>query len=629
MTPASLPVHPTVPDGALRWASPPTVVHALAELAERPAAGERTAVALMRHDRSEPMTSALDRRLLHEHALRVAGALLAHAEPGDRALLLFPTSLEAVVALVGCFYAGVVAVFVPSPDHGHGPLEHIRSVGADAAPSVVLAQGGLDVGHATGLPGSLPVVRVELGAPDRHTVPSERLDRPLLPEPADLAFLQYTSGSTGAPRGVMVTHRSLVDNIRAIRMAFGGVPGESFCGWLPLHHDMGLVGQLLVPLTGDGTAVLMRPADFVRHPARWLQAITAHGAAFTAAPNFAYDLCARAIPERALDGVDLSRLRVALNGAEPVRHATLEAFQKRLAPYGLGAGVVKPSYGLAEATLFATGTPHDEVPRALCVARAALAHGRIEPSPGSVDADSVTVVSSGRAMTLDLQIVDPQTRRPLPDGVVGEIWLAGASLAAGYWGRPGDSAAVFDGRLADAHGHYLRTGDLGAVLDGWCYVTGRLKETIVVHGRTSYPFDVESAAEGAHPSTEGLPGVVFAVPTRSGEVAVLLHEVRPRPQSPAAAREVIDAISHQVSHRCGLVLADVGLLRVGTVKRTTSGKIRRLAMRESFLAGGLDLLGARLSPAVDEARRERAALPDGAPVGRPGSRATPGSDDPR
>jgi acyl-CoA synthetase (AMP-forming)/AMP-acid ligase II len=521
---------------------------------------------------------------LDRAARRIAGALQARGVQGRPVLLMFPGSLEFLKAFAGCLYSGAVAVPAPLPDGGaRGRNGRATGILRDCGARVVLTDraGAPDVALwlATGGFGD-DVVCLATDA-----LPAAEDGAPWQPpaiRPEDLALLEYTSGSVTEPRGVMVAHRNLTANQAAMQRLLGTTAADRFGGWLPLHHDMGLVAHLLHPLWLGSCSVLLAPAAFVRQPLRWLEAIDRYGVTVGGGPDFCYELTLRRVTDRQIRGLDLSRWRIALNGAEPVRAGTLDAFARRFAPAGLRAEAVYPCYGLAEATLAVSGGVGGRAHRRRTVDAAALGRGVLAPAePG---AEGRVLVGSGRVTDFDLRVVDPATRRELPEGTVGEIWLRGESVAAGYHGRPDETRAAFRAVLDGGEGGFLRTGDLGVLDDGELYVTGRLKEVVVLDGRNIYPQDVEQAIRAAHPALAGRAGAVFSVEA-GREQLVLVQEVRTAQLDPARLGDLADAIRRAVREEFDVPAANVLLVRPGGVRRTTSGKVQRTLMRGEFLAG--------------------------------------------
>ncbi|GAA0958935.1 fatty acyl-AMP ligase [Actinocorallia libanotica] len=518
-------------------------------------------------------------------------------------LLLYPAGLDFTVAFLGCLYARALAVPAPLPQAGGQHADRVRALLADSGAALVLT----DAAHASAL--TEMAHASEPAAPPVHAVPpirrggAEAADPPVRdgagaadPDawspPAmsgdTIAYLQYTSGSTSEPRGVEVSHRGLLHNLGLFRELAGAVPPRRIAGWLPHYHDMGLVGLQLQALHTGADLVLMSPNAFVARPVRWLEAISRYRADWTVAPDFGYSWCTRRITDAECAGLDLSSLTMALSGAEPINPGTLDAFARKFAPAGFRPTTWNPGYGLAECTLMVTCTPRGLGPTVRRFAPDGLERRRAVPS-----ADGVPLVACGSPTGLDLRIVDPDTLAPLPDGGIGEIQVAGPSVAAGYRGRPDATRATF--RTGD-DGRWLRTGDLGFLLDGRLYVTGRLKDVIIVRGRNLHPHDLEEAARAAHPASGR--GVAFGVVRRgSGEHVVLVQEVRRGREGHAG--EMADRILDRLTGRFGVPVSVV-VVGHGEVRQTTSGKLRRRHMRDLLLRGGLTPVHTELEPALKD-----------------------------
>ncbi|HET9210870.1 MAG TPA: AMP-binding protein, partial [Thermoanaerobaculia bacterium] len=520
-------------------------------------------------------------------ARAIAARLQALGAAGERALLLYPAGLQYAAAFLGCLYAGAVAVpaYPPRPNR---PDSRIRAILADARARLVLTTSAV-------LPNA---ERLLGGEPGVHWLATDGLDTEAAADwrqpaiaPDSLAFLQYTSGSTSVPKGVMVSHGNLVHNQRLIQRAFGVGEETEVVSWLPLYHDMGLIGSLLGSLWSGCRCVLMSPVDFLQRPLRWLEAVSRYGAAVSGGPNFAYDLCARKVREEDLTALDLSGWRLAFNGAEPVRPETLDRFAAAFAPAGFRRSAFYPCYGLAEATLFVSGGFAGEASGRGRFRAEEL--GRHRAVPAAPDEAAVrTLVASGRpAEGQEVAVVDPETLRPAAAGEVGEIWIHGASVTAGYWSRPELTGSTFHAATADGEAPFLRTGDLGFLHGGELYVAGRLKDLIILRGRNLYPQDVELTVEKSHPALRPGCGAAFAVELDGEERLVVVQELR-REARDADPAEVLEAIRRAVAEEHEAQLRAAVLIRTATLPKTSSGKVRRQACREAFLNGELAVVAA-------------------------------------
>src|SRR5215203_234313 len=525
----------------------------------------------------------LDRRA------RAIGAALQQAGlAGERALLLYPPGLDFITAFYGCLYGGVVAV--PCyPPRLNRTLARLLAIVEDSqcrallAPAALRARSAAMMAQAPGL--------ADLMWLSTDDLPDELAGEWRDPQagPDDLAFLQYTSGSTSTPKGVMVSHGNLLHNEMMIRAAAGMSEESVTVGWLPLYHDMGLIGNVLQSVYSGAHCVLMSPMAFLQRPARWLEAVSRYRATLSGGPDFAYELCVRKIGPEQRAKLDLSSWRVAFNGAEPVRAVTLERFSEAFAPCGFRPETFFPCYGLAEATLFVAGGPLASPPVIRNVRASALERHRIEEAePG----DERLLAGSGRPWPdQEVAIADPETGARCAAGTVGEIWVAGPSVARGYWNRPEINRELFGARLlGEEGGPFLRTGDLGFLLDGELFVTGRRKDLIILRGRNLYPQDVELAAERSHAALRTAGGAAFSVETERGEEAlVVVLEVEPRAKAPA--EEIALAVRRAVAEEHEAHVEDVVLISAGTRPRTTSGKVQRHRCRIEYLEGGLTVVG--------------------------------------
>src|SRR5215203_1005044 len=511
----------------------------------------------------------LDRR-----AAAIASALAESVSPGERALLLYPPGLDFIAAFFGCLYAGIVAVPAYPPRPNDRSQSRLRAIAKDATPRAALTTGAILAGAVE--PRGLLAVAPELtGLRWLPTDGSSASPAAILAEPApeSVAFLQYTSGSTATPKGVMITHANLLHNEETIGAAFGMDEESVVVGWLPLYHDMGLIGNVLQPLHAGARCVLMSPVAFLQRPLRWLEAIGRYRGTVSGGPNFAYELCLRKASPEALAGLDLSSWRVAFNGAEPVRASTLERFAAAFAPCGFRREALYPCYGLAEATLFVTGGVPGEAPRA------DLSTGR---------------VSCGQTwMGQRLVVADPETGMEVLPGSEGEVWIAGPSVARGYWQNEEATERDFNAFLMTAsggvEGPFLRTGDLGFLAGGELYVTGRLKDLIILRGRNLYPQDVELTAERAHPELRPGGGAAFSVEIEGEERLVVVHEVERRRRN--GVEKIAEAVRQAVAAEHEVQVYEVVLIRQGALPKTSSGKVQRRLCRDLYLRGELTVEG--------------------------------------
>ncbi|MET0647237.1 MAG: amino acid adenylation domain-containing protein [Pyrinomonadaceae bacterium] len=529
----------------------------------------------------ESLTYAeLDRR-----ARGVGAWLEERGAGGERVLLLFPPGLGYIAAFFGCLYAGAVAVPAYPPRRNRG-LDRLRAIVADARPALALTT--LDIlaqmeSRRDADEGMGGVRWAAIGQVGDGWAGLWR--RPELDDES-LAFLQYTSGSTARPKGVMVSHSNLLHNERLIQRAFGQTSESVIVGWLPLFHDMGLIGNVLQPLFAGARCVLLSPNSFLQRPLSWLEAISRHRGTTSGGPNFAYDLCARKVTPEQASGLDLSSWEVAFNGSERVRSETLERFCAAFEPSGFRRRAFFPCYGLAEATLFVSGGPALNGPEARDFQRAALEENYAAPAePG--ESDARRLVSCGDvALGQEVRIVEPETRAECAPGRVGEVWVAGASVAHGYWGDDAETERSFGVRLVNGEGTYLRTGDLGFLADGRLYITGRLKDLIIIRGRNYYPEDFEQTVGRCDSALRPGEAAVFSADFDGEERLLVVHEVV-RGRDAEGLGVVVENIRRAVAEEHDLQVYAVALVKPGSLLKTSSGKVRRGAMRDAFLAGSL------------------------------------------
>ncbi|MGK8524856.1 fatty acyl-AMP ligase [Nocardia asteroides] len=510
-------------------------------------------------------------RDLDRDARAFAAWLATRPESVEPVVLLYPDGMAFLRAFLGCLYAGVVAVPAPVP-HDARSAQRVAGVIADSGARLVLTSAQFQPLVAAATPVAVVAADGPLGEPGAWRMPGI--------DAGTIAFLQYTSGSTGTPKGVVVTHGNLMHNEAAIA-ASGVNDAGTTVGWLPHFHDMGLIGLLLGTLYVGANLVFMAPTTFLKRPVRWLRAIDEYRGTFTAAPDFAYSLIARRVTDEQLADLDLSTLEIALSGAEPVREQTVAAVLERFAPVGWRPTTLRPAYGLAEVTLLASTRA---VPS--------------EPVHLDVGGETRLVGCGGAARGLDIRIVDPHTQRQLPENTVGEIWIRGGSVAAGYWNRPEETRAVFDAHIG-AEGPFLRTGDLGLLSGDELFIAGRRKDLLIVNGRNVYPQDIESLVRELHPAFADSPGVAVSVDAGGRERLVVLQGVKTVLQGDTTFAELTSTIKRAVARRFDVPAPNVVLVAPRSVHRTTSGKVQRGSMREAFLRGRVaDVLHQDLEPAL-------------------------------
>jgi 8-amino-7-oxononanoate synthase len=536
--------------------------------------------------------------LLDRRARSIAVRIRETAPRGSRALLLVPPGLDYVAAYFGCLYAGVVAVpaYPPNPRR---PDPRIPGIARDCEPEVALTSAALlaRLDHWRGGDEQLGALRW-IAADESLDCAGDWRDPDV--QGSDLAMLQYTSGSTAAPKGVMLSHRNLLHNLSLIRTAFpvSHAPDDVGVFWLPPFHDMGLIGGILQPCYVGRGAVLMSSATFLQRPLSWLEAMSKYRATTSAAPNFAFDLCVQRITPEEVRGLDLGAWHTVFDGAEPIRAETIERFTRAFAEAGFRREAFFPCYGLAEATLFVSGGPWGQGPSTLDVSRAALEEKRVGPATAG---DRLRLVASGApAVGQTIRIVDPDTLRPCDDRRVGEIWVSGESVALAYWNKPEESRFAFEARIGGDDRRYLRTGDLGFIDDGQVFVTGRLKDLIILNGRNYYPQDLELAAERSHPSLRPGHAAAFALTDSAGageRLALALEVTRHHRESENEA--VFSAVRRALAEREGVLPDVIVLVRQNGIPRTSSGKVQRRATRSMLLGNTLNCIG-RSDEAVDD-----------------------------
>lgn len=522
----------------------------------------------------------LSYRALAIRAEAIAAELQAHTDPGTRVILLQPPGPEFLAGFLGCLYAGMI-VIPAAPPHREADFERLNMVIEDSGATVILAPSKLRTDklrlHMREPSGGLKWISLDLITEDRAAdwrAPELTGD--------SIALIQYTSGSTGTPKGIKASHANLLYNLEQIHQCFGNSRGGRGVIWLPPYHDMGLIGGILSPLYSRIPVTLLSPMDFIQMPFRWLETLSEERATVSGGPNFAYDLCIRKVTSEQRARLDLSSWRVAFSGAETVRASTLARFAETFRSCGFRPEAFLPCYGLAESTLLVTGGAHERPPEIRLVPSSPPAEGEMSAGP------RLEVVSCGTPRGQRVVIVNPETLEPCTDEQIGEIWVSGPSVAQGYWGRELETQAVFRARYkGSVEGEeFLRTGDLGFLADGQLFVTGRLKEVLVIRGRNVFPQDLELTAQRCHAVLRPNGGAAFLVESGEAEPRlVLVHEIESAKLGDKSYAELRGDIQEAVTRNHGVRVHEVMFVAPGRVPRTPSGKIRRGACREQWLAG--------------------------------------------
>ncbi|TYQ27555.1 AMP-binding protein [Pseudanabaena sp. UWO311] len=529
-------------------------------------------------------------------ARAVAAQLQDLVPAGSRVLLCYPSGLEFISAFFGCLYAGAIAVPVPPPKRAQ-MQSRLRAIVNDAQPAVVLTTSALlDSLQQSWLSfPDLPVV--QWMASDRLSPDlAMQWQRPEL-KPDSLAFLQYTSGSTGHPKGVMVSHQNLIHNSAYIQTAFELDQSSVSVSWLPNFHDMGLIDSIIQPIyTGFG-GVLMSPGAFLQKPMRWLEAISHYRATHCGGPNQGYELCVRKISPEQINQtqIDLSCWQSAYTGAEPIRRSTLEQFASKFQPLGFQSKFFYPCYGMAESTLMISGGVVNAEPVYCAIASPALEQKQVV-TVADTDPNAKHFVGVGKAwLNTKIAIANPETHIKCPPDQVGEIWLSGSSVALGYWQQPEVTRATFQAQLVDSQSNdqvnWLRTGDLGFMRDGELFVTGRLKDLLILWGRNHYPQDIELTVQNSHPALRIDAGAAFAIDVDCQECLVIMQEVERTALRELDVEGIITAIRQAVSEQHEISVYAIALIKPASIPKTSSGKIQRQACRQQFLANSLDIVG--------------------------------------
>lgn len=547
------------------------------------------------HFKGECEDDSVTYRELDERARSIAAWLQLLGATGKQAILLYPSGLPYLTAFFACLYANVLSI--PAyPPHSERFVPRIRAIVQDSQATVILTTTQIKASIKRWFAGVPEMEKLEwLTTDDISVEMADAWQEPTV-WPETLAFLQYTSGSTSLPKGVMVSHGNLLHNLQVQQQIWNQTAESIHVSWLPIFHDMGLIAGLLLPVYLGAPVYLMAPASFLQRPMRWLQAISKYRATSSFSPNFGYELCARRSTPEVRAGLDLSSWTLAMNGAEPVRHATLEHFSEVFAPCGFSRSAFAPAYGLAEATLLVSSVCEDASPLVKTLDKLEMERLRVV----EVEADSprqvYRAVSCGPVVQ-HVKIVHPELKTACLPGQIGEIWVSGPGVAQGYWHRLEVNSRTFHAALSESgEGPFLRTGDLGFLSEGELFITGRIKDVIIIRGRNCYPQDIEATVESAHPAIRLGTSAAFAIEEENEERLVIVAEVDHRytPDGQEAGSETLmepatikKMLREAVAIEHDLQVAHIQLLRVGGIQKTSSGKIQRSACRAKFLDGSL------------------------------------------
>jgi fatty acid CoA ligase FadD21 len=525
----------------------------------------------------------------YRRALNVASEVRRHGSSGDRAVILAPQGLDYIAAFLGAIQAGFIAVPLSVPQVGSHD-ERVSAVLADTSPSVILTTSAVAPSvteYVEELIGGAAPTVIEIDALDLN---ARNGAGPRLKDAPDTAYLQYTSGSTRAPAGVKISDRNLAANFEQLMADYfpdlGGVapPDTTIVSWLPFYHDMGLMLAVIAPILGGYRAEIMSPVAFLQRPARWVQALASNTHAYSAGPNFAFELAVRKTSDEEMAGLDLGGVLTLVSGAERVHPATLDRFVERFSPFGFSHHMMTPSYGMAEATVYVSTRATGGAPVVVDFDPEKLAAGTAERCAGETGSP---LISYGVPESPIVRIVDPDTRTECPAASVGEIWVRGDNVSDGYWNKPEETERTFGGLLVDAstgtpEGPWLRTGDLGFISEGELFIVGRMKDLLIVYGRNHYPEDIEATVQ----EITGGRVAAISVPVEHTEKLVTIIEVKKRGDSDEEAMHKLSVVKNDVtsaiSKSHGLNVADLVLVGPGSIPTTTSGKIRRAACVDQY-----------------------------------------------
>ena len=564
-------------------------MHTLVDVLRGQAAARALSSAFTYLQNGETPSAQLTFAELDRRARAIASALQGAGMQGERALMLYPPGLDFITGFFGCLYAGAIAV--PAyPPKANQNFSRLQSIVRDAEPRLALTTSSLIENLTLRAEATAELPAFEWMATDACSDGGATAWTPPAIQDDTLALLQYTSGSTGHAKGVMVTHANMLHNLEGQRVVWDCTPESVMVTWLPAFHDLGLVFGLLQPVYAGFPCYMMSPAAFLQRPFRWLQAMSRHRATHTSAPNFAYELCAAKVTETERDALDLSSVHYAMIAAEPIREQTVRRFQDVFGPRGFRPQACCPGYGLAEGTLAVTCVDPHTRPTIDHVDGDRLGMNRVvDAVPGE---PSVAIVGCGYEHPgVNVSIVDPETLTECADGAVGEVWVGGASIARGYWRKPEETAATFGARLATGAGPFLRTGDLGFVRSRQLFITGRLKDLVIIRGQNHYPQDIELTVEQSHPAMRASSSAAFSIPHAGEERLIIVAEVERTAVRTLDVDDVVAEMRRAVSERHDLQPYAITLVKPASILKTSSGKIQRRACRAAFLAGEFHAVG--------------------------------------
>ncbi|WP_016949108.1 AMP-binding protein [Anabaena sp. PCC 7108] len=536
----------------------------------------------------EGLESTLNYQQLDAKARSIAVYLQNILTPGERVLLLYPPGLDYIAAFFGCLYAELIAIPLYSPRNNR-KMSRIQAILEDSQAQIALTNNQSLINVQTLLNHAPDLKKLQWLATDTIDENLAEQWQSKSVSSVSIAYLQYTSGSTSTPKGVMISHENALENSAEIAISWRTGTDSILVSWLPHFHDFGQIYGVIQPVYNGFPCIFMSPAAFTQKPIRWLKAISDYKATHSGAPNFAYDLCADKIKPEQRENLDLSRWEVAVNGAEPVRKQTLEKFYQAFAPYGFRWSTFYPGYGLAEATLKVSSARNNNSLTTLTVQADSLAKNLIVAASEDEQFTRTLVGCGSTVLNAKVVIVDPESLTQSPSGQVGEIWISGPSIAQGYWGRIQETQRTFGAYLTDnGEGPFLRTGDLGFVKDDELFITGRIKDLIIIRGSNHYPQDIELTVEESHPSLRSGYSAVFSINENEQERLVIVSEIERSYLRKLDADEVIQAIRKAVSKEHELEVYAISLLKTGSIHKTSSGKIQRQACRTQFLNNQLD-----------------------------------------